>query len=46
MLPEIDVFGLDVQTFGLFFALNFVAWGAVVSVRLRELEAAIQAACS
>jgi phosphatidylglycerol---prolipoprotein diacylglyceryl transferase len=37
VLPEIDVLGLDVQTFGLFFALNFVAWGAVVAVRLREL---------
>ena len=32
-----DVFGLDVKTFGLFFALNFVAWGAIVAVRLREL---------
>lgn len=37
MLPEFDVFGLDVKTFGLFFALNFVAWGAIVAVRLREL---------
>ena len=37
MLEEFDVLGLDVKTFGLFFALNFVAWGAVVSVRLREL---------
>ena len=37
MLEEFDVFGLDVKTFGLFFALNFVAWGAIVSVRLREL---------
>jgi phosphatidylglycerol:prolipoprotein diacylglycerol transferase len=37
MLPEIDIFGLDLKTFGLFFALNFVAWGAIVSVRLREL---------
>jgi phosphatidylglycerol:prolipoprotein diacylglycerol transferase len=37
VLPEIDVLGLDVQTFGLFFALNFVAWGAVIAVRLREL---------
>ena len=38
MLPEIDVFGLSVKTFGLFFALNFVAWGMLVSVRLRELK--------
>ncbi len=37
MLQEIDVLGLDVKTFGLFFALNFVAWGAIVAVRLREL---------
>ena len=37
MLQGIDVFGLDVKTFGLFFALNFVAWGAIVAVRLREL---------
>jgi phosphatidylglycerol:prolipoprotein diacylglycerol transferase len=37
MLPEIDLFGLEVKTFGLFFALNFVAWGALVAVRLREL---------
>ena len=38
MLPEIDVLGLEVKTFGLFFALNFVAWGALVAVRLRELR--------
>src|SRR3712207_1882417 len=37
MLESIDVFGLDVKTFGLFFALNFVAWGAIVAVRMREL---------
>jgi phosphatidylglycerol:prolipoprotein diacylglycerol transferase len=37
VLQGIDVLGLDVKTFGLFFALNFVAWGAVVAVRLREL---------
>jgi len=37
VLPEIDVLGLEVKTFGLFFALNFVAWGALVAVRLREL---------
>jgi phosphatidylglycerol---prolipoprotein diacylglyceryl transferase len=38
VLPEIDVLGLEVKTFGLFFALNFVAWGALVAVRLRELR--------
>jgi phosphatidylglycerol---prolipoprotein diacylglyceryl transferase len=37
MQPEIDVLGLSIKTFGLFFALNFVAWGALVSRRLREL---------
>jgi phosphatidylglycerol:prolipoprotein diacylglycerol transferase len=37
LLEGIDVFGLDVKTFGLFFALNFVAWGAIVAVRLKEL---------
>ncbi|HEY7622217.1 MAG TPA: prolipoprotein diacylglyceryl transferase family protein [Solirubrobacteraceae bacterium] len=37
MQPEIEVFGLSIKTFGLFFALNFVAWGALVSRRLREL---------
>ncbi len=37
MLPEIDLLGLEVKTFGLFFALNFVAWGALVAVRMREL---------
>ena len=35
MQPEIDLFGLSIKTFGLFFALNFVAWGALVSRRLR-----------
>jgi phosphatidylglycerol:prolipoprotein diacylglycerol transferase len=37
VLQGIDVLGLDVKTFGLFFALNFVAWGAIVAVRLKEL---------
>jgi phosphatidylglycerol---prolipoprotein diacylglyceryl transferase len=37
VLPEIDVLGLEVKTFGLFFALNFVAWGVVLALRLREL---------
>jgi phosphatidylglycerol:prolipoprotein diacylglycerol transferase len=35
--PEIDVLGLSVKTFGLFFALNFVAWGLVTAKRLQEL---------
>jgi phosphatidylglycerol:prolipoprotein diacylglycerol transferase len=37
VLPEIDLLGLELKTFGLFFALNFVAWGAIIGVRLREL---------
>ena len=37
MRPEIHVLGLSIKTFGLFFALNFVAWGALVGRRLREL---------
>ena len=37
MLESVNVLGLDVKTFGFFFALNFVAWGAIVAVRMREL---------
>lgn len=37
MLQEIDLFGLPIKTFGLFFALNFVAWGMLAGRRLREL---------
>jgi phosphatidylglycerol---prolipoprotein diacylglyceryl transferase len=35
--PEITVFGLSIKTFGLFFALNFAAWGLLAGRRLREL---------
>jgi phosphatidylglycerol---prolipoprotein diacylglyceryl transferase len=35
--PEIDVLGISLKTFGIFFALNFVAWGAVAARRLKEL---------
>jgi phosphatidylglycerol:prolipoprotein diacylglycerol transferase len=35
--PEFDIFGLELKTFGLFFALNFVAWGAIVARRFKEL---------
>src|SRR5262245_3622933 len=38
MKPEINVLGLSIKTFGLFFALNFVAWGALVNRRLREID--------
>jgi phosphatidylglycerol:prolipoprotein diacylglycerol transferase len=35
--PSVDVLGLSIKTFGVFFALNFVAWGLVAARRLREL---------
>ncbi|HEU4976127.1 MAG TPA: prolipoprotein diacylglyceryl transferase family protein [Baekduia sp.] len=38
MQPEIDILGLSVKTFGLFFALNFAAWGLMAGRRLRELD--------
>jgi phosphatidylglycerol:prolipoprotein diacylglycerol transferase len=38
MQPEIDLFGLPVKTFGLLFALGFVASGALIARRLRELD--------
>jgi phosphatidylglycerol:prolipoprotein diacylglycerol transferase len=37
VLPEISVFGLDLQLFGLMFGLGFVAAGLVLARRLREL---------
>jgi phosphatidylglycerol:prolipoprotein diacylglycerol transferase len=37
VLEDINLFGLSIKTFGLFFALNFVAWGLLVAKRLREL---------
>ena len=36
MQPEIDLFGLPIKTFGLMFALAFLAGGAVHHRRLRE----------
>lgn len=38
MLRSIDVFGLELQTFGIFFALNFLCWAAVVARRLKEIH--------
>jgi phosphatidylglycerol---prolipoprotein diacylglyceryl transferase len=35
--PEIDVLGLSVKTFGLFFGLSFVLCGLVVARRLKEI---------
>ena len=37
MLAEIDVFGLSIKTFGLFFGLNFVLVGLIAARRLKEL---------
>jgi phosphatidylglycerol---prolipoprotein diacylglyceryl transferase len=37
VLPEIDIFGLELKTFGFFFALNFVAWGAIAALRFKEI---------
>src|SRR3954447_22996340 len=37
MRPEIDLFGLSLKTFGLMFALGFLAAGAIITRRLREL---------
>jgi phosphatidylglycerol---prolipoprotein diacylglyceryl transferase len=37
VLPEIDLGGISLKTFGLFFALNFVAWGLLAARRLKEL---------
>ncbi len=38
MKPEIHVLGISIKTFGVMFALGFLACGAVVARRLRELE--------
>ncbi len=37
MQPEIDVFGLSIKTFGLMFALGFIASAAVIHRRVKEL---------
>lgn len=37
MQPEIDLFGLPLKTFGLMFALGFLAAGAIIARRLDEL---------
>lgn len=37
MLKSIDLGGLELQTFGIFFALNFLCWAAVVARRLKEI---------
>jgi len=37
VLKQIDVLGVHLQTFGIFFALNFLCWAAIVAKRLKEL---------
>jgi phosphatidylglycerol---prolipoprotein diacylglyceryl transferase len=37
VLKQIDVLGVHLQTFGIFFALNFLAWAALVARRLKEI---------
>lgn len=37
MIPEIDIFGLSIKTFGLMFGLAFIASGSLVARRLKEL---------
>ena len=37
MKSEINILGLSLKTFGIFFALNFVAWGLLLARRLREI---------
>lgn len=36
--PEINIFGVSVKTFGVMFALAFLASGAVLAKRLKELD--------
>jgi phosphatidylglycerol:prolipoprotein diacylglycerol transferase len=37
MKPEVEILGISIKTFGVAFALAFIACGAVVARRLREL---------
>src|SRR5436305_8834796 len=37
MKPEVELLGISIKTFGVTFALGFIACGAVVARRLREL---------
>jgi phosphatidylglycerol---prolipoprotein diacylglyceryl transferase len=38
LLPHIHIFGITIQTFGIMFGLAFVAAGALLARRLRELD--------
>ena len=37
MIAHVHIFGISIQTFGVFFALNFMAWGLLAARRLDEL---------
>jgi len=38
VVAHIHIGGITIQTFGVFFALNFVSWGLVTARRLREID--------
>ena len=38
MVAHIHIGGITIQTFGIFFALNFIAWGLLAARRLGELR--------
>jgi phosphatidylglycerol:prolipoprotein diacylglycerol transferase len=38
VLAHIQIGGVTIQTFGIFFALNFISWGLVAAKRLVELD--------
>jgi phosphatidylglycerol:prolipoprotein diacylglycerol transferase len=38
MKPEVEIIGISIKTFGVTFALGFLACGLVIARRLRELE--------
>lgn len=38
MKPEVEILGISIKTFGVCFALGFLACGAVMARRLRELD--------
>jgi phosphatidylglycerol:prolipoprotein diacylglycerol transferase len=38
MQPEIEIIGISVKTFGVVFALAFLACGALIARRLKELD--------
>ena len=40
MKPEVHVLGISIKTFGVTFALAFLACGLVIARRLRELDRA------